>query len=274
MRELGYVEGKNLVIEWRFADGKYERLSGLAVELVRMKVEVIVTHGTPATQAAQKATSTIPIVTAALIDPVGGGYAASLARPGGNITGLSVITIDVSPKHVELLKTMVPRLSRVAVLMNPGNPAHPAVLKSVQTAAQQVGIKTLSVDARTPEETERGFVTMTRDGAEAVIIVGDAFFLQYVRSISELAMKHRLPSIYLTQEYVDAGGLMSYGLNVIDSFRRAATYVDKILKGAKPGDLPIEQPTRIHFAINLKTATALGLSVSKELQFRADKLIE
>ena len=274
MRELGYVEGKNLVIEWRFADGKYERLPGLASELVQMKVEVIVTHSTPATQALQRATKTIPIVTAAVIDPVGSGFAVSLARPGGNITGLSVITVDVSPKHIELLKIMMPTLSRVAVLVNPGNPVHAAVLKSIQAAAQQVGIKILPVNARSPEEIERGFAMMKREHAEAVIIVADAFFFGQGRQIAELALKNRMPSIFQDREHVEAGGLMSYGQNVTDFFRRAATYVDKILKGAKASNLPIEQPTRFYLVINRKTANALGLTISQELLLRADEVIE
>ena len=274
MRELGYVEGKNLVIEWRFADGKYERLPGLAAELARMKVEVVVTHGNAGIQAAQRAASTIPIVTAIMADPVGSSFAASLARPGGNITGLSNISVDLSPKQLELLKSIVPKLSHVAVLMNPGNSAHPAFLKNVQAAAQRVGIKVLSVEARTPQEIERGFAAMTRERAEAVIVAGDAFFLGQGRQIAELALKSQMPAITPWQQITAVGVLMSYGQNLVEHFWRAATYVDKILKGAKPGDLPIEQPTKIHLAINLRTAKALGLTVSKELQFRADGVIE
>ncbi len=274
MRELGYVEGKNLLIEWRFADGKYERLPGLAAELVRMQVEIIATHSPPATQALQRATSTIPIVFVAVNDPVGSGVVANLARPGGNVTGLSLMAVDVSPKHLELLKTMMPRLSRVAVLVNFGNAGHPAILKSVQAAAQQVGIKVLPVDARAPDEIERGFATMTRERAEAVIVAGDAFFVGQQRQIAELAVKNRMPSMFSYREGVEAGGLMSYGQDLADFYRRAATYVDKILKGAKPGELPIEQPTRIHLAINRKTATALGLTIPQELLLRADEVIE
>ena len=274
MRELGYVEGKNLVIEWRFADGIYERLAGLAAELVQMKVEVIATHSTAATKAAQRATSTIPIVTAAVSDPIGGGFAASLARPGGNITGFSVIAVDVSPKRLELLKTMMPAVSRIAVLVNPGNQAKPVVLKSVQAAAQQAGIQILAVDARTPEEIERGFAMMTSKRAEAVIIMNDAFFIQQRRQISELAARHRMPLMSPYREYVAAGGLMSYGQDLTDFYRRAATYVDKILRGAKPGELPIEQPTKIHLAINRNTAKALGINIPQELLLRADEVIE
>ena len=274
MRELGYVEGKNLVIEWRFADGKYERLPGLAAELVQMKVEVIVTHGTPPTQMAQRATSTIPIVTAVVADPVSSGFAASLARPGGNITGLSDITLDVSPKRIELLKIIMPTLSHVAILLNPGNLAHPGTLKIVQAAAQQLRIMVLPVDALAPEDIERGFATMKRERAGAVIVASDGFFLGQGRKIAELAVKHRMPSMFPYRENVMAGGLMSYGQNLADLYRRAATYVDKILKGTKPGELPIEQPTRIHLAINRKTAKALGLKIPQELLLRADEVIE
>lgn len=274
LRELGYVEGKNLVIEWRFADGKYERLPALAAELVGMKVELIATHGTPGTQAAQRATSTIPIVFGSANDPVASGFAASLARPGGNITGLSLISVDVTQKHLELLKALVPRLSRVAILVNPGNSSLPATLKSVQAAAQQFGVKVLPVAARTPEEIERGFVFMRRERADAVIILNDTFFIGRRRQITELAERNLLPSMFPFREDVEAGGLMSYGQNLADHYRRAATYVDKILKGAKPGELPIEQPTRIHLAINRKAAKRLGITVPQELLLRADEVID
>ena len=274
MRELGYVEQKNLVIEWRFADGKYERFPSLAAELVRMKPDVIVTHSTPATQALQRATSTIPIVAAAFGDPVASGFAASLARPGGNITGLSLISIDVSQKHLEFLKAMVPKLSRVAVLVDPNTSSLVPILKSVQAAAQAIGVGVLPVEARDPEEIERGFAAMRRERADAVIILPDSFFIGLRRQITELAVQNRLPSMFSLREDVEAGGLISYGLNLTDNYRRAATYVDKIFKGAKPSELPIEQPTKIHLAINLKTAKALGLVVSKEMLFRADEVIE
>ena len=274
MRELGYVEGRNFVIEWRFADGKYERLASLAAELVRMKVDIIVTGGTAANRAAQQATTTIPIVNAAMIDPVGNGFAASLARPGGNITGLSLATTDVSPKHFELLKIMLPKVTRVAALENPGNPGHPAILKSLQTNAGQVGVKLLPVDARTAEEIERGFAMMKREKAEAVIVAVDAFFIGQRQQLAELALKHRLPSIFSVAEHAEAGGLMSYGQDLADFYRRAAAYVDKIFKGAKPGGLPIEQPATFTLVINRKTAKALGLTISRELLLRADRVIE
>jgi putative ABC transport system substrate-binding protein len=231
--------------------------------------------GTPErTQALQRATSTIPIVSAAVGDPVGSGFAASLARPGGNITGLSVITSDVYPKQLELLKTMLPVLSRCAVLVDPRNPRYPANLKSVQAAAQKLGVTILPVDTRTPEEIERGFAAMKRERADAVVVLADSFFLGQRRQITELAARNRLPSMFSYREDVEAGGLMSYGQNLADYYRRAATYVDKILKGAKPGELPFEQPTKIHLAINRKTANALGIAVSKEMLFRADEVIE
>jgi putative ABC transport system substrate-binding protein len=270
LRELGYVEGKNLVIEWRFADGHYERLPGLAAELVRMKVELIATHSTPATEALQCATSTVPIVMAALNDPVGSGFAASLARPGGNITGFSNIGVDVSPKHVELLIIMIPRLSRVACRLY----ARPTILRSVQAAALTVGVEVLPVEARSPEEIEHGFAMMVQKRSEAVIIMADTFYISQRRQIAELALKHRMPSMFPFREQVAAGGLMSYGQNLADLYRRAATYVDKILKGVKPGELPIEQSTRLHLAINRKTAKALGLTIPPELLLRADEVIE
>jgi len=274
MRELGYVEGKNLVIEWRSADGKYERFPLLAAELVQLKVDVIVTVTTPATSAAQKATTTIPIVMGTTGDPVGNGFIKSLARPGGNITGLTSIVSDLGPKHMEMLLSMVPRLSRVAVLLNPDNLAHIGVLKNVQAAAQRTSLKILPVKARTPQEIENAFSLMTREHAGAVIVAGDGFLTQQRRQIAELAVKNRLPSITGIKEYPETGGLMSYGQNLADQYRRAAVYVDKILKGAKPGDLPVEQPTRLALVINRKTAKALGLTIPQSLLIMADKVIE
>ncbi len=274
MRELGYVEGKNLVIEWRSADGKYERFPLLAAELVQLKVDVIVTVTPPATSAAQKATTTIPIVMGTTGDPVGNGFIKSLARPGGNITGLTSIVSDLGPKHMEMLLSMVPRLSRVAVLLNPDNLAHIGVLKNVQAAAQRTSLKILPVKARTPQEIENAFSLMTREHAGAVIVAGDGFLTQQRRQIAELAVKNRLPSITGIKEYPETGGLMSYGQNLADQYRRAAVYVDKILKGAKPGDLPVEQPTRLALVINRKTAKALGLTIPQSLLIMADKVIE
>jgi len=275
MGELGYVEGKNLVIEWRFADGEYERLPTLAAELVRLKVDVIVAPTSPAIRAAQKATTTIPIVFPSTGDPVGSGFVASLARPGGNITGLSNANLDISPKLLEFLLTVAPRLSRVALLGNPDSSSHSAILKSVQAAAlQQGGVRVFSVEVRTREEIERGFVLMTQQRADGVIIAPDALFTGQVRQIASLAAKHRLPSITQLRLHVEAGGLMSYGQHFRESYRRAATYVDKILKGAKPADLPVEEPTKFELVINRTTAQALGLTIPPSLLQRADQIID
>lgn len=274
MRELGYVEGKDFVAEWRYGEGKYDRLPGLAAELVALKVDVIVASGSPAIRAAQQATKTIPIVFPNTGDPVGSGFAASLARPGGNITGLSNSNDDVSPKYLELLMMLVPKLSRVAFLGNPGSSTHPAILKTIQAAAKQVRVNLVRVDARTPEEIEHAFATMSRERAEALIVVPEPFLYQQGKQIAALAAKYRVPAVYGGREPVDSGGLMGYGQNLTENWHRAATYVHKILKGAKPGDLPIEQPTKFELVINRKTAKTLGLAIPQELLLRADEVIE
>ena len=274
MRELGYAEGKNFVLESRYADGKYERLAELAKELVRLEVNVIVTAGAAATRAVQQASSTIPIVFAVVNDPISTGFATSLARPGANLTGLSRNTVDISPKHVELLRAITPRLSQLAVLVNPSNPTHSIVLKAIQAAAQGVGIKVLAVEARTPEEIVRGFALMKQAGTQAVVVGLDQFFIDHAQEIAQLALKNQLPTIYSIRDDVQAGGLMSYGSPWTEFYRRSATYVDKILKGAKPGEIPIEQPTKFELVINGKTAKALGLTISRELRMRADEVIE
>jgi putative ABC transport system substrate-binding protein len=274
MRELGYVEGKNLVIEWRFGDGQYERLPALAAELVKMKVDAIVTEGTPGTIAAQKATMTIPIVFGSAADPVGDGLVKSLARPGGNTTGLSILAGDIFSKLLEMLLSMIPKLSRVAILVNPDNSSHATLIKSVQTAAQRTRVKILPVKARSAQEIENSFAMMAGQKIEAVLVSRDSLFHQQRRQVVELANKYRLPSIGGVREHVEAGGLMSYGPNLPNIYGRAATYVDKILKGAKPGDLPVEQPTTFELFINRKTAKALGLTIPQELLLRADKVIE
>jgi putative ABC transport system substrate-binding protein len=274
MGDLGYVLGKNLVIEWRFAEGNYERLPSLAAELVRLKVDLIVTHGPQGAEAAQRATKTIPIVVAAIIDPVGGGFAASLARPGGNITGLSNMHEDLGPKQLELLRVMVPRLSIVAVVANPSNSAHPAVIKSLKAAARPFDIRVLPLNASTLDEIERAFATMRREQVRASILLSDNFLLVHGQKIAALALVYRIPSLFPFREQVEAGGVMSYSADLTDLYRRAATYVDKILKGAKPGELPIERPTKFHLVINLKTAKALGLTIPQTLQLRADRVIE
>jgi len=274
LRDLGYVEGKNFAIEWRFADGNYQRLPVLAAELVSMNVDVLMTGGTAANSALQKATTTIPIVNATMSDPVGNGFAKSLTHPGGNITGLALATTDMSPKHVELLRLIVPKLTSLGVLVNLGNSAHPAVAKSITTNAQRLGIKVRVLDARNADGLTRNFSIMKQERTEAVIAVVDAFFISQRREIAELALKNNLPSMFSAQEHVEAGGLMSYGQNLADLYRRAAAYVDKIFKGAKPGNLPIEQPAVFSLAINSKTAKALGLEIPQELLLRADKVIE
>jgi ABC-type uncharacterized transport system substrate-binding protein len=274
MRELGYIEGKNFVVEARFADGEGAALPGLAAELISGKVDVIVATGTPVTLALRKATRTVPIVSTVSSDPAGDGSSTSLARPGGNITGLSNFAPELSQKQVELLTACVPKLSRLAVLVNPSNAEHSGRLKLVESAARKVGMRVLAVHGGTPDEITSSFGAMARDRAEAVLILGDTFFLQQMRRIADLALKYRLPSVFLNPELVEAGGLMSYGPNFTDNFRRAASYVDKILKGAKPADLPIEQPTKFELVINLKTAKALGLTIPQSLLLRADQVIE
>jgi len=273
MRELGYVEGTNVIIEARFADGKNEPLPALAAELARLKVDVIVATGTPVLRALQHVTTTIPVVSPLTSDPVGDGFAASIARPGGNITGLSISAADLGQKLIELLKAAVPKLSRVAVLLQPENPAHPPRLKRIMSAAQKVGIQVVLAEAGTVQDIEREFAMMTKERANAAIIFPDSFFVQASRPIAAQPLKHRLPSISANREYAEAGGLMSYGANLVDNFRRAATYVDKILKGAKPGELPIEQPPRYHLVINHKTAMALGLTIPQALLRQADEII-
>jgi len=274
MGELGYVEGTNFIIEARFGDGKAERLPALAAELVRLKVDVIVATGTPVYRALQHATTTIPVVSTVTTDPVGDGFAASMARPGGNITGLSLSAADLGPKLLELLKAVVPKLSRMAVLLQPENPAHPQRVIRIMSAAQKVGIQIVLAEAGKVQEIEREFAMMTKEHANAAIILADGFFLQESRSIAAQALKHRLPSISQLREYTEAGGLMSYGPNAVDNLRRAATYVDKILKGAKPGELPFEQPTRYHLVINHKTAMTLGLTIPQALLRQADEVIQ
>jgi putative ABC transport system substrate-binding protein len=274
MRELGYVEGKDLTIEWRFADGNYERFPEIAAEFVRLKVDAIVL-GTPAAiRPVQQATTTIPIVMAYSTDPVGNGFVASLARPGGNITGLASSLDDVIPKQIELLATVVPSLSGLGLLTNPGNPNTLPVLKSAQATTQKAGFSLVSVEARTPGEIESAFATLTDKRVGAVIVVADGFFNTQRPQIAELALRNRLPTMFAQREYAQSGGLMSYGESLHEFFRRAAPFVDKILKGAKPSDLPIEQPTLFKLVINRKTADALGIAIPPQLYIFADEVIE
>src|SRR5216684_419917 len=272
MRELGYVEGRNLVVEWRFADGKLERLPGLAAELVQLKVDVIVVQSSPAISAAQKATTTIPIVMTSAGDPVGSRFVKSLARPGGNITGLSNMSGDIAAKFIDLLRSVVPKLSRVAMLTP--STSYGELSKSVQAAAQKAGVKTLVAEASTPQEIENAFSMMVREKADAVFVGSPTVFAQQHRQIAELALKYRMPSLFQDRVTVEAGGLMSYGQKFTDFYLLAATYVDKILKGSKPGDLPVEQPVSFELVVNLKTAKALGLTIPQSLLLRADEVIQ
>jgi putative ABC transport system substrate-binding protein len=273
MRDLGYVEGKNLVIEWRSSEGNDERLPGLAAELINLKLDVIVTAGTPAARVLQKATSTIPIVVVAVGDPVGAGLVKSLARPGGNITGLAIMSGDISVKQLEMLLAMVPRLSLLALLVNPSS-ATSKTAGRVQSEAQKRGLKVLRAEARTPQEIDNAFSLMRQRNAGALIVILQSLFTQQRSQIAELSAKHRLPSIAGDRMYAEAGVLMSYGSSVAAQYRSAAKYVDKIFKGANPADLPVEQPTTFELVINSKTAKALGLTVPQSLLVSADKVIE
>ncbi|MBI2752538.1 MAG: ABC transporter substrate-binding protein [Betaproteobacteria bacterium] len=274
MRELGYVEGKNLVIEWRFADGKYERLPALATELVRLNPDVIVAEPSPAIRAAKQATKTIPIVFPMTGDPVGSGFVASLARPGGNVTGMANLNLDLSAKLLELLRELAPSLSRITVLLNPGSSTAPRILTSIQAAARTLNVEVLPIEAHTVEEIERAFPVMAQWHAEAVVIATDSFLIAQGQKIGALALKHGLPSITQSPFYAEAGGLMSYGQNLREAFRYAAVYVDKILKGARPADLPVEQASKLELVVNVKTARELGLKIPQSILLRADRVIE
>ena len=278
LRDLGYVEGGNVVIEYRDAEGKPERLPALAAELVGLKVDAIfVGGGTLAALAAMQATRTVPIVFAGVADPVGSGLGTSLARPGGNVTGLSMLAPELVGKCLELLTQAVPGVSRVAVLWRPGalgERTDKDMLKEAEVAARALGVRLQFVEARGPADFDRAFSDMTKARAGALTVLTSNMFFIERRRLVDLAAKHRLPAVYQWREGVDAGGLMAYGPNVTDLFRRAAPYVDKILKGAKPGDLPVEQPTKFELVINLKTAKALGLTIPQSLLIRADEVIQ
>lgn len=274
MRGLGYVEGKDYVLVERYAEGDTTRLDALAAELVRLNVEIILSSGTPAHQAAQRATRTIPIVVLADADPVRNGLAASLAKPGGNITGMSSSAADLAQKLFELVIVAVPKVSRVAVLCNPSNSSHPPMLQDIRAAAKKTKRQVIEVDARTSGDIERAFAVMAHEKAGAAIILIDGFFFSQRKQIGDLAMRHRLPSIASNVGFAGGGGLMSYGADFTDNYRHAAVFIDKILKGAKPADLPFEQPTRFTLEVNRKTAAALGITISQELLLRADRLIE
>jgi putative ABC transport system substrate-binding protein len=274
LRELGYVEGQNILIEYRWAEGKYERFPALIAELIALKVDLIVAAGTPASLAVKKATTSVPLVMVAVGDPVATGLVASLGRPGGNITGLTSIAEALEGKRLELLREVIPKLSHVAVFWNPVNPVFKRALDELQAAAAVLRMKVLSLGVRTPEELDAAFAAIVRERPGALLVLADRLFLHHRARIMDFAAKHRLPGVHAYRELVEAGGLMSYGPSYAGMHRRAAYFVDRILKGAKPGDLPVEQPTKFELVINLKTAKALGLTIPPSLLGRADEVIQ
>lgn len=271
--DAGYAEGRDVVIEWRVANGDYHQIPELVADLVQRKVAVIVVVSTPAALAVKRATSTIPIVLALVADPVGSGLVKSLAHPGGNVTGLSLMTAELSAKRLQLLKEAIPRITYVAVLWNPNTAFHTGIKEQLQEAAASLSIKLIFLPARTPEEFDAAFSAMRKSHAQALYVLDDAFFFTHRTTLLQLASKARIPVIYSERNFPDAGGLLSYGIYVEDLFRRSAGYVDKILKGARPSDLPIELPTKFQLVVNLRTAKALGLSIPQSILQRADELI-
>ena len=274
LHELGYVEGKNIIVEWRYAEGKLDRLPALAAELVRLKVDVIVASAPPPTRSAKQVTATIPIVMSYDDDPVGNGFVASLAHPGGNITGLATLAPELSGKQLELLREIVPKLSRVAVLGNATRPGSPQALREINLAADAFGIQLQYLEIQAPKDIEIAFRAASKEHADAVLVMQTPVLISQRRQVADLAVKTRLPTIYGRPEYVEDGGLMSYATSFTDLSRRAATYVDKILKGTKPADLPVEQPTKFEFIINLKAANQIGLTIPPNVLVRADKVIK
>jgi ABC-type uncharacterized transport system substrate-binding protein len=274
LRELGYMEGQNLTIYYRWAEGRSDQLPGLAEELVRLKVDVIVTHGAVATRAARRATAAIPIVFASSGEAVATGLVASLARPGGNVTGLTIIAPELAGKRLELLREAIPRFTRLAVLWNSANPVVVPEFKETEAAARTLGMQIQSLEVTDQGGLAGAFSAMTGERPDALIVLSDAMFLSQNAQIVGLAAKSRLPAMYAESEFIVAGGLMSYGSNLVVQYRRAATYVDKVLRGARPADLPVEQPTKFELVINLKTAKALGLTIPPSLLARADELIQ
>jgi putative ABC transport system substrate-binding protein len=277
LREHGYVDGRTITIEWRFAEGSQPRLPSLAAQLVRLRVDLLFAEATPAALAAKQATITIPIVFSPVADPIGSGLVATLARPGGNITGLTFMAPELGGKRLELLKETVPGMTRVGVLSHPGNPSE-ATLKSMlaemEAAARASRVHLQRRQAQGPNDLDRAFAAMSREGVEGLLLLPSAMFSSERRRIADLAAKNRLPTMFFFREFVEAGGLVSYGPSFVELWRRAATYVDKILKGAKPADLPVEQPTKFELVINLKTAKALGLKIPQSLLVRADEVIQ
>jgi len=273
LRQLGYVEGQNLVIQYQWAEGQPERYAVLAQEIVRLKTDVILTAGTPGTLAAKQATQSIPIVTAIAGDPVAAGLVASLAHPGGNVTGLSTLATELEGKRLELLKQAVPTLSRVVALRNPANPFTTIAWQGLEPAAVALGVQLQPVEVRGPKDLDRAFATIKEARPDGLIIVPDRFLLTYRASIVQFMAEHRLLGMFPFREFVQEGGLLSYGPDYTDMYRRAATYVSKILRGATPADLPMEQPTKFEFVINLKTAEALGITIPPLVLFQADEVI-
>ena len=274
LREHGYVEGENIALEFRFAEGRADRLPTLAAELVRLQVDIIVTESNLAALAAKHATTTIPIVMAVSGDPLRAGVVTSLARPGGNITGLTLIHPEVSGKRVELLKQAVPKISLVAVIWNPTNPTAADFLRETETAARSLGLRVQGIEVRNPAELDGAFKAVTRARHSALITLGDGMLWSVRTRIVEFALKHRLPGVFPERDFPEAGGLMSYGPNLAAQFRRAAALVDKILKGSKPAEIPVEQPTKFELVINLKTAKTLGLTIPQTILLRADEIIQ
>ena len=272
LRDLGYVEGRNLIIEYRSADGRAERFPELASELVRLKVDLLVTRGTPAARAAKNATGTIPVLMATMGDPRA--IVASFARPGGNITGVTTFSTELQAKRIELLKELVPNLARVALLHNMGNPAAPPEWEETKTAARSLGLQAELLDVRSPSEIGRAFEQAVRQHVDALVIGADGLTQMHQQTIVGLVARNRLPAAYPARDFVEAGGLIAYAVNYPDLYFRFASFVDKIFKGAKPGDLPVEQPIKFELVINLKTAKALGLTIPQSLLLRADKVIE
>ena len=274
LRDLGYVEGQNIAIEYRWAEGQLDRLPDLAAELVRLKVDVIVASSTPTALAAKNATRTIPIVFVTAGDPVGSGLVAGIARPGGNITGLSLLAPEIVAKQLQLLKEAVPQASRVAVLSNPANPYTALMVKETEAAARSLGMWVQLLGVRGADAFDSAFSAVTKGRASALFVLFDPFLFAHRTRIAEFANKNRLPAMYPHREYAETGGLMAYGADIRDNFRRAATYVHKILTGTKPADLPVEQPTKFELVINLKTAKALGLTIPQSVLIRADEVIQ
>jgi ABC-type uncharacterized transport system substrate-binding protein len=273
LRELGYIEGKDLVIEERYVVGQSDELHGVVAELVNLKIDVLVVYGMVAVKAAKRVTNTIPIVMANAVDPVGAGLVASLARPGGNITGLSDYHFATVTKRLELLKEAVPTASRVGVLFNPANASNPLQVKDLQRVAPSLKVSVTPVEAKTPADVDRAFDALKKDRPSALLLIGDTLLSANQKRIAEFALENRIPAGYTLRQFVEAGGLMSYGTNFADMWRRAASYVDKILKGTKPADLPVEQPTKFELVINLKTAKQIGLTIPPNVLARADKVI-